>query len=92
MDSIRSALHAIAVFLSSLLDPFIDVLTQGGAAFRRFLENNRIPPFVQPVFIIAFWLVLILALMRFLRGFTRVLALGVVALVLLRIYRLLPDF
>lgn len=91
MDSIRSALHAIAVFLSTILDPLIDVLTVGGTAVRRFLDSNNIPLVVQPVLVAGCWLVLILVLIRFLRGFTRLLALALVALLLLRIYRVLPD-
>ena len=92
MDSIRSALHAIAVFLSSVLDPVVEMLTRGGTVLRRFLDDNRIPPVVQPVIVIGCWLVVVLVLIRFLRGGKRLLALGVVALLVLRIYRLMPDY
>lgn len=91
MESIRSVLHAIAVFLSVVLDPVITVMTRAGVAMRRAMDGMHVPPIVQPVGIIAAWLLLILLLIRFLRGLTRLAALTVLALLLLRIYRVLPD-
>ena len=91
MESIRSVLHAIAVFLSVVLDPVIRVLTTFGVALRRAMNDMHVPQIVQPVGIIAAWFVVILLLIRFLKGATRLAALLVLTLLLLRIYRVLPD-
>ena len=91
MESVRGALHDVALALSRLLDPVVGVLAHAGAGVRRFMDGAGVPVQVQPVGIIALWVVLVLLLIRLLRGGARLLALLFVAVLLLRIYRVLPD-
>lgn len=91
MESFRSVIRAILVFLSVVLDPIVKVMTSAGVALRRAMDGMHIPTIVQPVGIIAVWFILILLLIRFLKGLIRLVALLFIVLVLLRIYRVLPD-
>ena len=91
METIRSIIHAIGLFLSTVLDPVIVVLNGIGNGARKAMDGMKIPTFVQPVGVIALWFIVILLLIRFLKGATRITALLAIALLLLRIYRVLPD-
>lgn len=91
METIRSILHAIGLFFSTVLDPVVTVLNGIGAGLRRAMDGMKLPPLFQPVGIIAVWIIATLLIIRFLKGATRAIVLLIIALLLLRIYRVLPD-
>ena len=91
MESVRAFFHSILVALSQVLDPGIRLLNDFGAAIQRYLLSINLPYAAVPIAYFGLWLLVILLLIRFLRGALRLLSLVVVALLLLRIYHVLPD-
>lgn len=90
MDQVESVLRSVLVQLCRLLDPLIALLAQLEAAVRAQLTQFGVPyQWLGPI-VAAAWVIVVFMLVRIVPGWLRMVVLLVVALVLLRIYGMLP--
>lgn len=91
MDQIERSLRAVVLAVSNLLDPVLGWLDRLHSILRHQLSLARVPVDLHAGIIAALWVVVLFILFRILSGWLRVVMLVCTAVVVAKVYGLLPG-
>ena len=90
MDQVERALHSFLALLSAMLEPVTWSLERARYSIIQQFDRIGVPYRWQDVIITVAWVLIVLMTLRTLTGWLRLVAIVLVALVLGRVYGVLP--